>query len=130
MEHLPPEHTDPELDALLSANRPTPDARWVAATERRLLPERRSWFTWRPAPAFRMGAALAVGIAAFLFALSLFGSGPLSDPNGQDVRAGDDCRTVTVTRTERVPAVVEGNDGEPRIVYRRERVQRQVQRCD
>lgn len=129
MDHLEPEHLDPELDALLQDARPRPDQRWVAATERRLLPEHREWFQWRPAPALRMGAALAVVLAALLLALSLFGSSPF-DGTGGDVKAGDECRTVKVTRVERVPNVVEDADGEPRIVYRRERVERFVERCD
>jgi len=129
VEHLGPEHTDPELDALLRERRSRPDAGWVAATERRLLPERRPRFAWRPAPALRMGAALAITLAAIMFALSLFGSGPLGGSNSE-VKAEDECRMVPVTRIERVPAVVEGSDGEPRIVYRRERVERLVQRCN
>jgi hypothetical protein len=129
VEHLPPEHLDPELDALLRERRPMPDQRWVAATERRLLPEPRVRWRWRPSPVLRMGAALAVALTFVVLALSLFGGGPLGASTG-DVKAGDECRTVTVTRTERVPAIVEDSTGEPRVVYRRERVQRPVERCD
>ena len=118
-----PENAEPELDALLRSRRPMPDEAWVAATERRLLPSRRR-LSWRGAPALRLGAALAVALAGLVLALSLAGGGPLA---GNDkVDAKDDCRTVTVIRTERVPVVSE--DGS-RIEYRTERVRRPERRC-
>ena len=128
MEHFDPEHLDPELDALLRDRRPHADGRWVAATERELFPQQKSWFAWRPAPALRMGAALAVVLAALLLAMSLFGSSPLSD--SEPVKADDNCRTVKVTRVERVPIATVDADGEPKIEYRRQSVERFVERCD
>lgn len=127
-----PEHAEPELDALLRSHRSVPDPRWVAATQDRLLNQSRGptasrWRTWRPTPALRLGAAFAVVLAALILALSLAGSGPLGGES--PVKAKDDCRTVPVTRTERVPIIVEGSDGEPRIVYERKPVQRFEKRC-
>jgi hypothetical protein len=118
-----PEHADPELDALLRSHRPMPDAAWVATTERRLLPTRRR-LSWRRAPALRLGVALAVALAGLVLALSLVGGGPLAGDGTVDAR--DDCRTVAVMRTERVPVVV---DGGSRIEYRSERVRRLERRC-
>ena len=130
MDPLPHEHTDPELDALLRAKRPAPDPTWVRATEQRLLPPRRRFAVpaWRPAPAARLGAALAVGIAALVLALSLAGVGPLGGGD-RSVQAKDDCRTVKVTRRERVPAIVTGKDGQPQVVYSARSVQRLERRC-
>jgi hypothetical protein len=111
---------DRELEGLLRANRPRPDADWVRATEDRLLPRRRSW---RPSPTVRVGAAFAGGLAALMLGISL------ADSNSNDaVQAKDRCRSVTVTRVERVPALVL-KDGQPRIVYSRKPVQRTVKRC-
>ena len=121
-----PEHAEPELDALLRSRRPMPDPAWVAATEQRLLPTRRKRFSWGGMPALRLGAALAVALAGLVLALSLFGGGPLGGGN-EPVDAKNDCRTVTVTRVERVPVVV---DGGARIEYREQRVRRPVRRCD
>ena len=120
-----PEHAEPELDALLRSRRPMPDPAWVAATEQRLLPTRRRRLSWSRSPALRLGAALAVALAALVLALSLAGGGPLG--GDEPVQAEPKCRTVTVTRVERVPVVV---DGGSRIEYREQQVRRAVRRCD
>lgn len=120
------EHADPELDALLRSRRPLPDPSWVAATERRLLPGQRRRFALRPPRALRLGVALAVALAGLVLALSLAGGGPLAGDNTVDAR--DDCHTLTVTRSERVPRVIEGPGG-PRIVYRNAPVQRFERVC-
>ena len=119
-----PEHAEPELDALLRSRRPAPDPAWVAATEQKLLPSRRRRFAWSRYPALRLGAALAIALAGLVLALSLAGGGPLA--GDEPVEARDDCRTVTVTRIERVPVVVDGGEG---IEYREQRVRRAVRRC-
>jgi hypothetical protein len=113
--------TDPELETALRRARATPDPDFVRATEERLLPRRRS-----RAP-LRAGAALAGGLAALAFGLSLAGEGPVggSDPA---VEAGDNCRNVTITRLDRVPQLVV-ESGQPRIVYSREKVTKVVRRC-
>ena len=130
MDPLDPEHAEPELDALLRAHRPRPDADWVRATQQRLLPppkpSRMPVLRW-PAPPLRLGAAFATGLAGLMLALSLAGVGPLADQN-QPVQADDECRTIEVTRTERVPRIVTVA-GEPRIVYRPGLVQRYERRC-
>jgi hypothetical protein len=122
-----PEHSEPELDALLRSRRPMPDEAWVAATERRLLPTRRR-ISWGRTPALRLGTALAIALAGLVLALSLAGGGPLA--GNDSVEAKDECRTVTVTRTERVPTIVEDASGEPQVRYRTERVRRTERRCN
>lgn len=128
MDALPPEQSEPQIDALLRRARPEPDPQWVRDTEARLLPERpqRSWF---PMPQVRLGAVFAVGLAILVLGLSLAGVGPLGASN-EPVVADDDCRTVQVTRTERVPRIVERPGAEPQIVYENRRVQRLERRCD
>jgi hypothetical protein len=59
--------------------------------------------------------------------LALAGSGPLD--NGGEVRAKETCRLVTVTKTQRMPIVVTGKHGTPRIEYRKRAVERTVRRC-
>jgi hypothetical protein len=130
MDPQPPERLDPELDALLRTRRPAPDAAWVRATEERLLPRRRRRFVgaWPPLPAARLGAALAVGVAVVLLALSLAGVGPLGGDN-RSVQAKDDCRDVRVTRVERVPSIVKDSRGRPQVRYSTRRVTRLERRC-
>lgn len=130
MEPRPPEHDEPAIDALLRARRPKPDPAWVAAAEDRLFatPERRRWFAWRPAPALRLGAAFALGLTLLLLTFSLIGVGPFGG-SSEPVVADDDCRTVRVTRVERVPRLVEQPGAEPRIVYERRPVERLERRC-
>ena len=120
-----PEHAEPDLDALLRRSRPEPDGAWVHATGEGLFAPRRSW---RPSGALRLGSALVVGLATVALLLSLAGAGPLAGGD-RAVEAKDDCRTVTVARVERVPAIVTDSRGTMRVVYTRERVRRLVRRC-
>lgn len=125
MEPLGPEHVDPELDALLRRARPEPDGAWVRTTGEGLFPaapQRRSW------PALRLGTATAVGLAAVATTLSLAGVGPLSGTD-DTVQAKDDCRTVTVTRTERVPELVTKKRGGLRVIYKNKPVRTSELRC-
>ncbi len=129
MDPLPPEHAEPEIDALLRQRRPRPDAAWRAATERRLLDHRRAWGLRRgPWPVLRLGAAVAVGLAALVLTLSLAGVGPLAGDH-RAIEAKERCRTVAVTRTERVPYLDRGDGGQDVLRYRRERVNRLERRC-
>ena len=75
-----------------------------------------------------VAAATVAAMAAGVLALSLAGAGPLAGSDG-GVEATTNCRTVTVTRRERVPYVVRSADGRTRIAYRYARKQRQVRRC-
>lgn len=114
---------------LLRANRPTPDPEFRDGLERRLFAPRRRFRLALPSiprPALA-GAALAGALTILLLAFGLIGGGPLS--SDEPVRAGDNCREVTVVRTERVPEVVTGKSGEPQIRYRNKPVQRVVTRC-
>lgn len=123
MDHGNPQHTEPELDALLRRNRPEPDPAWVRTTGERLLPARR-----RRLPALRLAGALAGGLAAVTVGLSLAGVGPIADDRDV-VEARDECRPVTVERVQRLPSIATV-DGELRLQFRRETVRRTVERCD
>jgi hypothetical protein len=125
MDLVGPEDTEPELDALLRAHRPRPDATWVRATEDRLLPRGRRRRLTAPV---RLGTALAGGLATLVLTLSLAGTGPF--PRGDDaVQADDACHRVAVLRLERVPALVAGTRGVPKVVYHRQLVRRFERRC-
>lgn len=115
------------VEELLVASRPVPRPGFSAELERRLLPSRSARKrAWRPALA---GAVGALALAAVFGVLGLAGAGPLSGGGTSDVRAGDDCRYVTVTGPTRVPYVVDRPDGELEIRFRRERAERIVKRC-
>jgi anti-sigma factor RsiW len=109
---------DPQVEALLRASRPEPHAHFRAQTERDLFPAR----TFRRRPLL-LGAATAGALAAGALIAGLIGLEPFAADD--DVQAGRDCTTVTVTRTERVPVIVDGD----RIEYRLKPVQRRVERC-
>ena len=127
MDRPTPDRDVAEVEALLSASRPSPGPAFEAELERRLFDRRaRRTLQWRPA---LVGIAGATGLAALVAALALAGAGPLSSDGPSDVRAGDDCRYVTVTRPTRVPHVVRRSDGEFDIRFKRERAERIVKRC-
>jgi hypothetical protein len=130
VEPFPPAPDEQEIAALLQRHRPMADPRWVAVTEERLMPRGARRFprvAWRPAPALRLGAALAVGLAMALVALGLTGSSPIAAD--EPVVARDGCHEVRVVRSERVPGLVQGPGDRLGIVYETRRVPRVVQRC-
>lgn len=108
---------DPQVEQLLEASRPRPNAHWRAQTARDLFgapaPRRRSW---------RLGAVTAGALAAGALTAGMIGLEPFASDD--PVQADRDCRTVTVTRTERVPRIEDG-----KLRYRRQAVQRRVERC-
>jgi hypothetical protein len=123
---MEPDSPDREVETLLRASRPVPRPVFEAELERRLFAG-----AARPARARRpllAGAAAVTALAALFGVLGLAGSGPLS--GGDDsVRAGDDCRWVTVTRPEPVPEVVRLPNGELQVRFKTERRKSVVRRC-
>ena len=113
----PHDRPDPQVEALLEASRPEPHAHFRAQTARDLFPERAR----RRRPVL-LGAATAGALAAGALIAGLIGLEPFASDG--DVQADRDCRIVTVTRVERVPVIVDD-----RIEYRREPVERRVERC-
>ena len=117
------------VETLLRNGRPEARPEFRDDLERRLFgrqaPGRRPWALPRPALA---ATAAAGALAAAVLGLSLAGTGPLagSEPGPE---ATGNCRTVTVTKRERVPYVARSAGGEPRIAYRYEPRRRQVKRC-
>ena len=128
MERVPQDRDLESTEERLRRSRPLPDSDFTRELERRLLPrERRERARWR-IPV--LAGAAAGGLAALFVGLSLAGAGPLSlDGDDDSSQARDECEFVPVRRTERVPRVVTGRDGEPRITYRKRRVTRYVERC-
>src|SRR5215204_6346711 len=123
---MEPDSPDREVEALLHTSRPLPRPVFEAELQRRLFAE-----AARPARArlpLLAGAAGATALAALFGVLGLAGSGPLSG-DGDSVRAGDNCRLVTVMRPERVPEVVPLPDGELDIRFKTERKKSVVRRC-
>jgi hypothetical protein len=123
------EDTDALLELLLQRSRPVPRAAFVHELEQRLLPAReptRARLLRRPLIA---GAATATGLASAALVLALAGGGPLAPGGGDDSRASEDCRFVTVEKRERVPQIVLDRDGQPSVRYRVQLVERQVKRC-
>src|SRR4051794_8532172 len=101
---------DPELGRLLRAARPVPDEQFADRLERRLLGRRpRATRSGRLRTTLvACGTVAAVALVALTLALA--GAGP-SGGGGQDVRAKDDCRLVTVKQTVRKPVVRDTPDG-------------------
>ena len=120
---------EPDLvELLLRESRPEPRPGFERELERRLfaVPVRRLRLRL-PRPVL-VGAATAVAMAVAVLGLSLAGAGPLggSDPG---VKATSNCKTVTVTKRERVPYVADTKEGRPVIGFRVETRSRQVKRC-
>jgi len=118
-------------ERLLRASRPLPDLEFKEQLERKLFPQprmrpARRHAGFRPALA---GAAGVAGLAALLGGLGLAGAGPLAPGGSSDTRAGDNCRFVRLERLERVPRVTTNPTGDLEIRFRRERVERLVERC-
>src|SRR4051794_38813086 len=99
---------DPEMESRLRSARPQPDNEFVYSLEGELFADarapRQGIFRWRPS--FAAGLAVAA-IALLTLVLDLAGIGPFSDD--KPVQAGDNCKTVTVTKRERTPVVVHKN---------------------
>jgi hypothetical protein len=129
MEAREPEHLDEGVESLLRSAQPRPQPEFVLALRGRLFPERRvlAWLR-RPRPAL-VAALGAASIAVAVSVLSLAGAGPLAGRSGQDVKARSNCHFVLVKARGRVPVVVHSRDGQARIVYRDEPVERPVERC-
>ena len=129
MEAREPEHLDETVESLLRSARTRPEPEFVMALRERLFPER-TLFGWlrRPRPAL-IAALGAASLAVAVSALSLAGAGPLAGRSGQDVKAKSNCHFVLVKARGRVPVVVHSRDGQARIVYRDEPVERPVERC-
>jgi hypothetical protein len=105
-----------------------PAPAFVASLEDRLFRSPRPARTWSWRPAL-LGASAAVTMAAVALVLALAGVGPLATGDDQSVKAKDDCRYVTVQRTERVPTIVTGSDGQPELRFQERQVERRVKRC-
>jgi hypothetical protein len=129
MEAREPEHLDEDVESLLRSAQTRPQPEFVLALRERLFPERTAlgWVR-RPRPAL-VAALGAASVAIALSALSLAGAGPLAGRSGQDVKARTNCHFVLVKARGRVPVVVHSRDGQARIVYRDEPVERPVERC-
>jgi len=129
MEAREPEHLDEGVESLLRSAQPRPQPEFVLALRERLFPKR-TVFGWarRPRPAL-VAALGAASVAAAVSVLSLAGVGPLAGRSGQDVKARSNCHFVLVKARGRVPVVVHSPDGQARIVYRDEPVERPVERC-
>ncbi len=121
---------DAELDALLRAARPQPDAAWMQATRDDLLPERAArrgisgWVRVRPVT---VGATL--GLAAVISAVALVGGGPLGGGGGDDARARQECRTVYVTKVEPTGELRRQADGTVEVQTVQRPVTREVRDC-
>jgi hypothetical protein len=119
-----------EVERMLRKACPTPDARFRAGLERRLLARGRrrlpAWprLTGRPLLA---GGLVAVAMASLVLAFSLAGIGPVAPTD--DVRGSTDCRYVIVQRPGRVAEVVIGADGKPRLETRVRTLELRVKRC-
>jgi hypothetical protein len=129
MEAREPEHLDEDIESLLRSAQTRPQPEFVMALRERLFPERTAlgWVR-RPRPAL-VAALGAASVAIALSALSLAGAGPLAGRSGQDVKARTNCHFVLVKARGRVPVVVHSRDGQARIVYRDQPVERPVERC-
>ena len=129
MEAREPEHLDEDVESLLRSAQTRPQPEFVMALRERLFPERTAlgWVR-RPRPAL-VAALGAASVAIALSALSLAGVGPLAGRSGQDVKARTNCHFVLVKARGRVPVVVHSRDGQARIVYRDQPVERPVERC-
>jgi hypothetical protein len=119
---------DPEMESRLRSARPQPDIDFVSRLESELFTARAPRqgsrrFSWRPAFAASL-AVVALALLTLLFDLA--GLGPFSG-NGP-VQAGDDCKTVTITKQQRTPIIVREH-GKDVVRFQMRSVQRHVKRC-
>jgi hypothetical protein len=117
------------MESRLRSARPAPDPQFVDRLDGKLFadaraPLRRGLRNWRPA--FAAGLAVA-GLAVLTLVLNLVGLGPFGG-DSEPVQAGDKCRTVVVTKRERVP-VVHQVDGKSVVKLEYRAVKRHVKRC-
>lgn len=115
-----------EAEALLRRARPAPSEAQADAMEHRML-GRRSRARRHLRLAFA-GLGFSGALAAVVVVAGLAGVQPW---NGSDDQAGakQDCVTRTVTATMPTGTIVQGADGEPRVVTVPERQMREVTRC-
>jgi hypothetical protein len=121
---------DPEMESRLRSARPQPDDDFLTRLESDLFAGGRApRFKLRPAwrPTFAAGFAIAA-IALLTLALDLAGIGPFGGPGHAPVEASDKCRTVLVSKRERVP-VAHQIDGQDVIRFEYRNVKRHVKRC-
>jgi hypothetical protein len=121
--------TDARLEMLLGRSRPIPRAAFLHELEQRLLPGGGPARVRRLRRPVFAGAAAATGLAAAALVLALAGGGPLAPGGGDDSRASQDCRFVTVEKRERVPLIVLDRAGRPSVRYRVQLVESRVKRC-
>jgi hypothetical protein len=121
--------TDDRLELLFQRSRPVPPAAFVHELEQRLLPECEPTRARRFRSPLFAGGAAATGLASAALVLALAGGGPLAPGGGDDSRASEDCRFVTVKKRERVPLIVVDRDGQESVRYRVQLVERRVKRC-
>jgi hypothetical protein len=121
---------DPEMESRLRSARPRPDIDFVSRLEGELFATARAprrglrGFSLRPA--FVAGVAVAA-IALLTLVFDLAGIGPFSGDDAP-VQAGDNCRTIVVTKRERTPVVVHQN-GKDVVRFQMRPVKRHVKRC-
>ena len=117
-----------QIEELLRLSRPEPSATYAARAERELFPEPPVRRPWLRLPAVRIGSALVAGLATVLLVLSLAGAGPLGSKDDA-VHAKERCRSIVVTRVERVPTIVTDANGTSHVRYRKKPARRTVRRC-
>jgi len=115
-----------DIERVLRAARPEPPAHFVYELEERLLPRPQAP---RRVPALFRGAAFVAGLAAVVAVLGVVGVLPFGLGADRTVNATDGCRTVMVQRTEKRPDFFVAKNGELRLRYRPQVVNRPVKRC-
>jgi hypothetical protein len=130
---LPQDQVEAGVEQLLRASRPVPEADFVDALERRLLPSpraerRRSRPRLSPPVLWRAGLAVA-SLALAALVLSLAGVGPLSPGGTRQAAAGDNCRTTIKRHVVRHPVARVAPGGRLEVRYRSRMVSRSVLDC-
>lgn len=115
-----------EAEALLRRARPVPSEATVSAMEQRLLG--RSQAARRRPRLALAGLGFSGALAAVVVVAGLAGVQPWT---AGDDRAGarQDCVVSTVTTTTPTGTIVEGEDGQPRVVTVPEPQTREIKRC-
>lgn len=118
---------DPDVERLLVAGRPSAGDDFFDALEGRLLGRRR--IPSRPRGTVAAGLGLSGALAGVMVVAALAGSGPLAPDGEEPVRAKEDCKTSTVTRTVPEGEVVL-KDGTPTVIERDRSVTQTVRDCE